>query len=360
MTRKRSLQGYRKKRDFRSTPEPRGAVSRVEAQGRADATRDRAARTNTDRSKTAKRSGNRKQSHAFEISNADKVLFPDNGITKGDLIDYYERVSDVMLPHVRGRIVTMRRYPDGIEGKSFFQKDVPDYFPAWIETVAVRKEGGELRQAIIEDAATLRYLANQACIEIHVWPSRADRPDHPDRMIIDLDPQADDFGLVRKAARAVRNVLEDVGLPAYVMTTGSKGLHVVSPLDRKANFDETRDFAGSVARLVAARDTKSFTVEQRKNKRRGRVFIDYLRNAYAQHGIAPYSVRARPGAPVATPLAWEELGGAKLNARKYAIQNVFRRLSQKHDPWQDIFRHASSLAKAQRRLAEVVEDENVT
>jgi bifunctional non-homologous end joining protein LigD len=293
--------------------------------------------------------------HSFKASSEDRVFFPDAGITKGDLIDYYERVAEVMLPHVRGRIVTMQRCPDGIAGKSFYQKDVPDYFPDWIRTVKVKKkEGGTLRQLTIESAATLAYLANQGCIAIHVWPSRADKPRHPDRMIFDLDPSGDDFDLPRQAARGVRKVLEVVGLSAYVMTTGSKGLHVVSPLDRRSDFDAVREFAALLARLLAARDGKRFTVEQRKSKRRGRVFIDYLRNAYAQHGIAPYAVRAIAGAPVATPLEWHEIEDAKLHAQRYTIGNLFRRLSRREDPWRNIARHAASLKKARGQLDDLV------
>jgi bifunctional non-homologous end joining protein LigD len=294
---------------------------------------------------------------SFETSNEDKVLFPDTGITKGDLIDYYERAADVLLPHVRGRVVAMRRYPDGIDGKSFYQKDVPDYFPEWIETVEVPKQGGTLRQLIIDDRATLAYLANQACIAIHVWLSRADACERPDRLIFDLDPSTDDFRSVRDAALAVRRVLGAAELPAYLMTTGSRGLHVVSPLDREAGFDAARDFASGVAKCVAARDPERFTVEQRKSKRGGRVYIDYSSNAYAQHVVAPYSVRAKPGAPVATPLDWDELGDAGLHARKYTIENLFRRLSHKDDPWADIARHASSLTKARRRLEALTRDE---
>jgi bifunctional non-homologous end joining protein LigD len=292
---------------------------------------------------------------SFEISNADKILFPDDGISKGDLIEYYRRVAEVMLPHVRGRVVTMERFPDGIDGDGFYQKDVPDYFPDWIETVAVAKQGGTLRQLTIENRETLAYLANQGCIAIHVWPSRADDLLHPDRLIFDLDPSTDDFAPVRKAARAVRQALDEVGLPSFVMTTGSRGLHVVSPLDRQADFAAVRDFAVSLARLVAGRDEASFTVEQRKNKRGDRVFIDYLRNAYGQHGIAPYSVRPKPRAPVATPLDWHELGDAKLHPRKYRLGNLFRRLSRKDDPWRDIARRASSLKQARARLDELIE-----
>jgi bifunctional non-homologous end joining protein LigD len=255
-----------------------------------------------------------------------------------------------MLPHVRGRIVTMRRFPDGIDGKSFYQKQVPDYFPDWIETVQVTKQGGRLRELVIDNPETLAYLANQACIAVHVWPSRAEDPHRPDRLIFDLDPSVDDFGRVRDAARVVRSILEDTGLTPHVMTTGSRGLHVVAPLDARTDFDAARRFAAAVAELVVAKEPDRFTVEHRKRKRGERVFIDYLRNAYAQHGIAPYSVRAKPGAPVATPLTWDELGRADLDARRYTIRNLFRRLARKEDPWKDIARHAGSLADAHRRL----------
>lgn len=298
-------------------------------------------------------------SRSFDASNEDKVFFPDTGITKGQLIDYYERVARVMLPHVRGRIVTMRRHPDGIDGKSFYQKEVPNHFPEWIETVEVEKEGGTLRQLTIENAATLAYLADQGCIAVHVWPSRADKPNHPDRLIFDLDPSTDDFGPVREAARATRDVLEEVRLSPHVMTTGSRGLHVVAPLDRRTDFDGVRDFASRVAKLLASRHPDSFTVEQRKNKRRARVFLDYLRNAYGQHAVAPYSVRARPGAPVATPLDWDEVGDSKLHSQRYTVENLFRRLAHKDDPWKDIARHAASAAQARRRLDALIAEEDV-
>lgn len=287
---------------------------------------------------------------AVRLSNEDKVLFPESGITKGELIEYYERIADVLLPHVRGRVVTMERHPNGIGKKSFYQKDVPDYFPEWIKIVRVEKEGGSLRQVVIQDSATLVYLANQACISLHVWPSRVDRPRHPDRVIFDLDPSTDDFDLVRATARTVRQVLQDVGLSPYVMTTGSRGLHVVAPLDRKADFERVRTFAERVARLVASGEPSLITVEQRKNKRRGRLFIDYLRNAYGQHSVAPYSVRPKPGAPIATPLDWDELGDRKMHARRYDMSNLFRRLARKKDPWRSIEQDAASLEKAMDHL----------
>lgn len=285
--------------------------------------------------------------YVVEISSADKVLFPDRGITKRDVVDYYERIAETMLPHVAGRLVTMQRLPDGIDGEQFYQKDVPDYFPDWIKRIEVEKDGGTLVQLVIENTATLVYLANQACITPHVWLSRDEKLHHPDRMIFDLDPSTKDFGPVRDGARELRRILKGVGLDAHVMTTGSRGLHVTVPLDASAGFDEVRDFAMQVAERLRSRDPRHFTTEHRKHKRGGRVFLDTLRNAYAQHGVAPYALRAKPGAPVATPLDWGELGRA--GPQKYTLRNIFRRTSQKQDPWKDIARHASSLSRARTR-----------
>jgi bifunctional non-homologous end joining protein LigD len=252
-----------------------------------------------------------------------------------------------MLTYVRGRIVTMRRFPNGITGKSFYQKEVPDYFPEWIQRVEVKKEDGKLVQLVIENAATLVYLANQACITPHVWLSRAVRRDRPDRLIFDLDPSGGDFAPVRDGARMLREMLQQAGLEPYLMTTGSRGLHVVVALDESATFDETRSFAQQVASGLVAREPKHFTVEQRKSKRKDRIFLDTLRNAYAQHGVAPYAVRAKPGAPVATPIDWKELGN--IGPQTYTVKNIFQRLSRKTDPWKGIGRHVSSIAAAARR-----------
>lgn len=294
--------------------------------------------------------------HDIAISHRDKVLFPESGITKGDLVDYYRRVAPTMLPHIRNRPISMRRFPDGIGEGGFFQKDAPDYFPDWIETAVLKKEGGTVRHVLANDAATLVYIANQACIEPHVALSRVDRIDHPDRMIFDLDPSDDDFGKVRDAAKMVRAFTDELGLTSFVMTTGSRGLHVVLPLDRSADFDTVRDFAHRLSAHLAALHPDLLTVEQRKQKRGERVFLDYLRNGYAQTAIPPYGVRAKEGAPVATPLDWDEVGDSKLSPRKYGIGNLFRRLAQRNDPWADIDRHAQSIDEADRRLAQQAQD----
>lgn len=296
------------------------------------------------------------------VSNLDKVLFPGEGITKGDLIDYYRRIAEVMLPHLRDRPLTMHRFPDGLAREGFYQKEVSEHFPGWIERVAVEKKGGEVTHVLCNDATTLVYLANQAVVTPHVWLSRADRPRRPDRLVFDLDPPErgeGGFALVKDGARAVRGALEALELPCFLMTTGSRGLHVVVPLRRERDFDDVRAFARSVAELVAGRDPDRFTVAQRKDKRAGRLYVDFMRNGYAQTAVAPYAVRARPGAPVATPLEWNELGRRGLSARSWDIGNIFRRLGQKQDPWREISERAASLGAPVRRLRELRKDEKL-
>lgn len=284
-------------------------------------------------------------SHTIELSNLDKVLFPDDGITKGDLIDYYQRIAAIMLPHLADHPLSMQRFPGGIKAEGFYQKEIPDYFPPWIRRVSVEVKGDQLSQAqvVCDNVETLIYLANQACITLHPWLSRADRLNYPDKLIFDLDPPANDFETVRFAAGRLREMLQEVGLVPFVMTTGSKGLHVVAPLDRSADFDEVRAFVRQLADDLARREPERLTTETRKDQRHGRVFLDYLRNAYAQTGVAPYTVRAKPRAPVATPLDWAELADPSLHSQSYTLRNIFRRLGQKADPWQDMRDHARAL-----------------
>jgi bifunctional non-homologous end joining protein LigD len=215
------------------------------------------------------------------------------------------------------------------------------------------EEKGTQEHAVIGDAAVLAYLADQGCIEAHTWLSRADRLDHPDQMVFDLDPSAKDVDVIRDCARTLRGVLERVGLTPYLKSSGSKGYHLAVPLDRSTDFDTTRAFARSVAEHVASRDPDRFTVEQRKAKRKGRVYIDVMRNGYLQTTIPPYGVRALPGAPVAVPLDWDELGGAEPQA--YTIGNVFRRLAQRNDPWMDMERGARSIRDPDRLLTRLTD-----
>jgi bifunctional non-homologous end joining protein LigD len=288
----------------------------------------------------------------IEVSRPDKVLFPGDGTTKADLVEHYVRVAEVMFPHVRDRPVAMKRFPDGIRGQMFFQKQVPEHFPDWIPRVRVRtEEKGTQQHVVVGDMATLVYLAEQACIEPHTWLSRADRLDHPDQMVFDLDPSTEELGPVRDCARTIRDALEQVGLTPYLKTSGSKGFHVAVPLDRAADFDTVRAFARGVAEVVASGDSERFTTEQRKGKRKGRVYIDVMRNAYLQTAIPPYAVRALPGAPVATPLEWNELGRVK--PQTFTTANLFRRLAQRDDPWKGMERRAHSIGDREDLLAKL-------
>lgn len=287
---------------------------------------------------------------SVEIPHPDKVLFPRAGITKLDLARHYLRVAGAMLPHVRGRPLTLHSFPQGIEGQGFYTKDVPEHFPDWIDRVTVRKRGGTVTHPLARDAATLAYVAGQNCITPHVWPSRADDVERPDRLLFDLDPPGERFAEVRAAARALGDLLRELGLEPFAMTTGSRGVHVTVPLRRTTGFDEARAFAREVARRLAGEEPRRLTVEQRKDKRGERIFVDVMRNAYAQHAVAPYAVRPREGAPVAVPLAWDELSDRSLKPRRWTTANVADRLASDGGPWRGIGRAARSLGPARRRL----------
>ena len=288
----------------------------------------------------------------FEAENLDKAIFPKKGITQGDLLDYYRRIADAILPHLQGRPLTMQRFPNGIDEQGFYQKVAPDYFPEWIRRASVQLKGEDRTQdqVVCDDEATLAYLVDQGCIALHVWESRADKLDHPDRLVFDLDPPDHGFELVRQGAQALRDTLDEMGLVPFAMTTGSRGIHVVTPLDRSASFDKARAFARDLAELVATRSPDRFTTEMRKADRGERLFVDYLRNAYGQTSVASYAVRAREGAPVATPLDWDELQDGSLHAQSYTVKNIFRRLGQKRDPWRDMMQDARSLTGPRERL----------
>jgi bifunctional non-homologous end joining protein LigD len=292
-----------------------------------------------------------------KVSKPDKVLFPDDGITKGELAGHYERVARPMLRHIKGCPISMQRFPDGIAKHGFFQKEVPDYFPDWIKRVKAPKKNGTVTHAIAWDADTLVYLAGQACITPHVWLSRADELERPDRLVFDLDPSNGSFAVVRRTARALGELLEELGLSPFAMTTGSRGVHVWVPLRRQAGFEETRQFVRDVARLMVSRSPDQLTLEARKQERGGRLLIDIMRNGYAQTAVPPYAVRARRGAPVATPLRWRELSDSSLRPDKFTLRNMGRRLARVGDPWEEMARHAKGLGPARRRLDKLVRDE---
>ncbi|WP_030346750.1 non-homologous end-joining DNA ligase [Streptomyces sp. NRRL S-1022] len=290
-----------------------------------------------------------------EIQRPGKVLFPGRGgtgqYTKGDLADYYRSVAPYLLPHLRGRPLTLERCPDGIDGPRFWQKNTPEHYPDWITRVQVAKEGGTVTHVVCDDTATLLHLAGQACVTLHRWLSRTDRaggPHHPDRLVFDLDPADDDFTAVRDAAHRMRELLDDLGLPAAPMITGSRGLHLVVPLDGRHDFDEVRRFAHDVAALAASRAPDRLTTAARKQDRAGRLYLDVQRNGYAQTAVAPYTVRARPGAPVAVPLAWKQVDDPALDARRWSITDAVDQA--RTEPWGDLPHRGRSLAPARRRL----------
>ena len=289
----------------------------------------------------------------LKITHPGKVLFPDDGVTKEELVTYYERIASWMLPHVRGRPVAMERYPDGIDKPGFFQKDASPYFPDWIKTATVKKAGGVVRHVICDDAATLVYLAGQACVTPHVWLSRIDKLTYPDQMVFDLDPSGASFETVKTTAASLKAVLDDLGLPAFVKTTGSHGLHVVVPLKRTEPFDAVRSFARELAAIVVSQAPRQRTLELVKSRRRGRVFVDTNRIAYAQTMAPAYTVRARRSAPVSLPLDWSELQEADLRPDGATIRNVFDRLETTGDPWHDFWRHGVSLKGPRARFEAV-------
>jgi bifunctional non-homologous end joining protein LigD len=281
----------------------------------------------------------------IELSHPEKVLFPAAGLTKLDLARHYERAGPAMLAHVRDRPLAMRAYPAGVGRPGFFLKSAPDHFPDWIARVEIPKRGGTVRQVVVRETATLVYLAGQNVIEPHVFPARADQPDQPDRLIFDLDPAHDRFAEVRAAAREVGARLRDLGLRPYAMTSGSRGIHVVAPLRRGPSFTDVHQLARAVAEAMVAADPDRLTLEWHVADRGERIYLDVNRNAYAQHAIAAYGVRARPDAPVATPLHWEELSDPTLRPDGWTIATIAERLDA-GDPWRGIGRHARSLPAA--------------
>ena len=288
------------------------------------------------------------------LSNPGKLYFPDDELSKGDLLDYYLRIGEVMVPYLEDRPLTMHRFPDGIQDDGFYQQERPDHFPDWVGAASLpRREGGELTHVVVGSTAELLVVANHGCVTPHVWLSRRDRPERPDTMVFDLDPSGDDFDPVRDAARLLRDLLEEVGLHPLVKTTGSSGLHVTVPLRPEEDFDVVREVAARIAELAVRRDPDHLTTEQRKDRRDGKVFVDVLRNAYGQHAVAPYAVRARPGAPVATPVDWDELGRSGFGPRRWTISNLFRRLGQRSDPWREAWQHARSLDEPRERLGDL-------
>ena len=284
------------------------------------------------------------------ITHPEKVLFPDEGITKGELAAYYEAIAPLLLPHIRGRPITMERYPAGIGKKGFWQKDVSRGFPEWLERVEVPKKDGTVHHPIVRDTRSLLWMANQNTITPHVWPSRAPNLYQPDICVFDLDPSEDQPDVLRAAAFALRNLLGELGLRSWVKTSGSKGFHIVVPLDAKTGFDDVARFAHRVGTLLVSRDPEHLTQEFSKADRGGRILVDTGRNGYSATFAAAYAVRAKPGAPVSAPCTWGELEGGDVGPRTFTLRTMAARIADAGDVWLDMHRRKYSLRRALEQL----------
>jgi bifunctional non-homologous end joining protein LigD len=293
------------------------------------------------------------------ISHPEKVLFPDDGITKGELASYYEAIAPVMLPHIRRRPVTMERYHRGISAPGFFQKDVSKGFPEWLKRVEVPKNEGTVNHPIVTDTRSLLWLANQNSITIHVWPSRAPNLYKPDICVFDLDPSrpSEDgrqLDVLCRVALNLRALLKELGLPSWIKTTGSKGFHIAVPLDAKADFATVARFARRVGKLLVARDPENLTREFLKVDRRGRILVDTGRNDYSATFAAAYTVRARPGAPVSAPCTWEEVERVEVSPGSFTIRNMAQRVANVGDLWSDLLKSKRSLRLPIERLSKML------
>jgi bifunctional non-homologous end joining protein LigD len=287
------------------------------------------------------------------ISHPEKLLFPDDGITKGDLAAYFEAIAPVMLPHLRGRPLTMERYPAGIGSQGFWQKDVSKGFPDWLERVEVPKKDGVVHHPVVTDLQSLLWTANQNTITHHVWTSRVPDLQHPDICVFDLDPSTDDVASVRAAAIGLRDLLEELTLPSWIKTTGSKGFHIVVPLDGETPIGQAARFVDAVGKLFVSLAPDSLTQEFSKADRRGRIYVDTGRNGYHSTFAAAYTVRAKRGAPVSAPCTWKEIESGKVAPGTFTVRNMLDRVAKVGDVWADMRKRGRPLKRPMEKLAKL-------
>jgi bifunctional non-homologous end joining protein LigD len=291
------------------------------------------------------------------ITHPEKILFPADDITKGEFADYYEQIAPIMLPHIRNRPITMERFHRGIGQPGFFQKDVVKGFPDWLKRVEVPKKEGTVHHPIANDVRSLLWLANQNSITIHVWPSRAPKLYNPDICVFDLDPSKDDENeILCGAAVQLRDLLNELGLPSWIKTSGSKGFHIAVPLDSKSDFGEVARFAHHTGRLLVTRYPATLTQEFSKADRGGRILVDTGRNGYSATFAAAYSVRARPGAPVSAPCTWNEVESCKVGPRTFTLRTMAQRTAKVGDLWSDMLRTKRSLRRPIEKLRKLMSD----
>ena len=284
------------------------------------------------------------------ITHPEKVLFPDDGITKGELAGYYEAIAPALLPHIRNRPVTMERYPAGIGTKGFWQKDVSKGFPDWLQRVEVPKKDGVVHHPVVTDVRSLLWTANQNTITHHVWTSRVPDLKHPDICVFDLDPSDDDVASVRAAAIGLRDLLDELTLASWIKTTGSKGFHIVVPLDGETPMGHASRFVDAVGKLFVSMAPDSLTQEFAKADRRGRIYVDTGRNGYHSTFAAAYTVRARRGAPVSAPCTWKEVEHGEVEPASFTVKNMPDRVAKIGDVWADMRRRGKSLKRPMEKL----------
>jgi bifunctional non-homologous end joining protein LigD len=292
-------------------------------------------------------------SREIKLSSADRVLFPDDGVTKGDLFEYYRAVAPALVPHLRNRPFTMKRFREGLAGPSFFQKDAPKGMPSWIKTRTFRthpREGGSrlVRFPLVNGELALLWMVQMHCIDMNAWYSRTDKPHRPDFVLFDLDPPDDDFAGSVRVALLIRDALRELDLEGYPKTSGAGGMHVVVPITRRSGYDETYEFAERLSKLLEGRHPGTLTTEWRKEKRRG-VLVDHRQNGWGKTIASAYSVRPKPGAPVSTPLRWEELDG-RLDYRNFTMAAARERLEREGDLFRPVLDTRQALGPALREL----------
>jgi bifunctional non-homologous end joining protein LigD len=284
------------------------------------------------------------------ITHPEKVMFPEDGITKGDLAAYYDAMAPVILPHLSRRPITMERYPAGIDKKGFWQKDVSKGFPAWLQRVAVPKKDGVVHHPVVTDTRSLLWITNQNAVTHHVWTSRVPRLDYPDLCVFDLDPSTDDVAAVRAAAIGLRELLEALGLPSWIKTSGSKGFHIVAPVDGKTDMEFVARFADAVGKVFVGFAPDRLTQEFSKANRHGRIYVDTARNGYSATFAAPYTVRARSGAPVSAPCTWDEVERGEVEPRTFTLRTMQARIAKVGDVWADMRGRGRSLKRPIEKL----------
>ncbi|MCD6055134.1 MAG: ATP-dependent ligase clustered with Ku protein LigD [Gammaproteobacteria bacterium] len=274
--------------------------------------------------------------HRIKVSHPDKLLFPQDRITKSDLISYYKEISPYLIPFLKDRPLTIQRFPDGIEEEGFFQQHAFAYFPTWFPTIKLpKKEGDVMEHMLCQDVGSLLYLVNQGMITPHRWLSTIQQPNLASLLVVDIDPPPNQFHLARKGAKKINTLFKKKNLTSFIMTSGSQGLHIVIPIKPELSFDECRAYVKNTIQPLVKDEPEHFTLEIRKEHRGDRVYLDIMRNTYGHTAVAPYAVRAIPGAPIAAPLEWDEVDDDELYSQKYTVKNIPYRLKCLSELWEN-------------------------